>query len=88
MYIQVTIRTTELQEVLIALMADMGYEGFEQEEAELQAFIPEEEFDARVLQTLLLDGYGLTHQHRKIEDKNWNEEWEKNFEPVDRKSVV
>ncbi len=82
MYIQVTIRTIELQEVLIALMADMGYEGFEQEETELQAFIKEEDFDARVLQTLLLDGYGLTHQHRKIEEKNWNEEWEKNFEPV------
>jgi hypothetical protein len=40
MHIQVTIPTVDFQEVLIALMGEMGYEGFEQEDDRLLAFAP------------------------------------------------
>ena len=45
MHIQVTIPTVDFQEVLIALMGEMGYDGFEQEDHRLLAFAGEEVAD-------------------------------------------
>lgn len=81
MHIQVTIPTKDFQEVLVALLGEMGYEGFEQEEAQLQAFIGEPAFDETALRELL-DAHGLHYTLQRIEERNWNEEWEKNFQPV------
>lgn len=81
MHIQVTIPTKDFQEVLIALLGEMGYEGFEQEEENLQAFIPESAFDETALRELL-GAHGLQYALTRIEERNWNEEWEKNFQPV------
>jgi len=81
-YIQISISSPEIeQEMLIALLSEWGYEGFEQEERFLQAFIPEESFDKAALEALL-QPFGLGYVAGRIEEKNWNEEWEKNFEPV------
>ncbi|MBS1661373.1 MAG: 50S ribosomal protein L11 methyltransferase, partial [Bacteroidetes bacterium] len=82
-YIQVTIASADVneQEMFIALMAGLGYEGFEQELKSLKAFIPEEQFDKSVLQTML-EPFGVVFETERIKEKNWNEEWEKNFEPV------
>ncbi|MBS1605608.1 MAG: 50S ribosomal protein L11 methyltransferase [Bacteroidetes bacterium] len=82
-HIQVTIpaRDVEEQEMFIALMAAMGYEGFEQEEEMLRAFIPEEQFDKGMLVSLL-EPLGATFETERIKETNWNEEWEKNFQPV------
>src|ERR1700722_10085560 len=78
---QVTIPTADpaLQEMLIALLSTIGYEGFEQEDAALQAFIPETQFDAAALDELLR---GQAYSTLRVEERNWNEEWEKNFQPV------
>jgi ribosomal protein L11 methyltransferase len=78
-HLQVTISIADptLQEILIALLPDLGYEGFEQQDDALQAFVPEEQFDAGALDRLLRETPGLF-----LEERNWNEEWEKNFQPV------
>ena len=81
MHIQVTISTTDLQEVLIAMLADIGYEGFEQAEALLKAFVPETRFDEERLKALV-DPFGLAFGVQRIEERNWNEEWERSFQPV------
>jgi ribosomal protein L11 methyltransferase len=81
MHIQVTIPTKDFQEVLIALLGDMGYDGFEQEEDRLQAFIGEAAFEEAPLRELL-GAHGLPYTWQRIEERNWNEEWEKNFQPV------
>jgi ribosomal protein L11 methyltransferase len=82
-YIQVTIEVREggLREILIARLSEMGYEGFEEEARLLHAFIPEENFDAVLLGSLLC-GWDLAHGQILIPKKNWNEEWETNFHPV------
>ena len=82
-YLQITIPAPEgaQQEILIALLGEMGYEGFEQHPTELRAFIPEEQFDAAGLDAML-ELQGLHYVSDRIEEKNWNEEWEKSFEPV------
>jgi ribosomal protein L11 methyltransferase len=81
MHFQVTIQTVDWQDLLIALMSERGYEGFEQEDALLKAFIPEADFDQGVLEELLT-AHGLTYTLERIEERNWNEEWEKHFQPV------
>ncbi|HEY6899702.1 MAG TPA: 50S ribosomal protein L11 methyltransferase [Puia sp.] len=82
-YIQVTISSADVneQEMYIALMAGLGYDGFEQELKALHAFIPEEQFDEGML-TTMLEPFGVGFVTGRIREKNWNEEWEKNFEPV------
>jgi ribosomal protein L11 methyltransferase len=96
-HLQVTISIADptLQEILIALLPDLGYEGFEQQDDALQAFVPEEQFDAGALDRLLRETPGLFPQpgagqpsaalpysSLRLEERNWNEEWEKNFQPV------
>lgn len=78
---QVTIPTADpaLQEILIALLSTLGYEGFEQQDDALQAFVPESAFDAGALDEFL---QGQPYSIRRVEERNWNEEWEKNFQPV------
>ena len=80
-HLQITIPTADpaRQEILIALLSTIGYEGFEQEDTALQAFIPEVQFDAEALNELL---QGHSYSILRLEEKNWNEEWEKNFQPV------
>jgi len=90
-FLQITIPVTDhsLQEILIALLPDLGYEGFEQQESALQAFLPAESFDAAALETLLLQIPALSapetplpYSTAILEERNWNEEWEKSFQPV------
>lgn len=67
--------------VLVALLAEMGYEGFEEEDDTLKAFIPETQFDNEQLKAL-----GLSRQVQyslaRIPATNWNQVWESNFQPV------
>ena len=91
-HLQVTIPAADpaLQEMLIALLSTIGYEGFEQQDDALQAFIPEAQFDAEALDQLLQGvpgrlpqpGARLSYSTVRLEERNWNEEWEKNFQPV------
>jgi ribosomal protein L11 methyltransferase len=82
-YLQITISVndTAIQEMLIARLAEQGYEGFEEQESSLQAFIPEEKFNPMELEALL-SGWGLPYIQDRLGARNWNEEWEKNFQPV------
>jgi ribosomal protein L11 methyltransferase len=80
-YTQITIPVTDpaIREILIAVLSGQGYEGFEEEENVLHAFIPEEQFSAEELEEVLKE-YEYTRQ--SIQPKNWNEQWEKDFQPV------
>lgn len=67
--------------MLIALMSEEGYDGFEETETDLQAFIPEEEFTEEKLKEILLP-FSKKYEKEIIAPKNWNAEWESNYEPV------
>ena len=71
----------EQQERLVALLADAGFDGFEQEESELKAFIKKEMFDHSFsgnLRNNLPADYSL----EIIPEENWNAKWESAFQPV------
>ena len=82
-YLQVTIpvRNDELKEILIAELISIGFGSFEEEGEVLKAFALENEFDKKELESLL-HRHDLHYMIESILEKNWNEEWEKNFEPV------
>ncbi|MDO6434707.1 50S ribosomal protein L11 methyltransferase [Flavitalea sp. BT771] len=83
MHLQITIPAADLsiQEILIARLEEQGYDGFLQESSHLQAYIPDTQFDARVLEEIL-SRWQLSYTRQALPEKNWNEEWEKNFQPV------
>lgn len=82
-YQQVTINIskTEDKEILIALLADAGYEGFVEEPKLLKAYIPFKDFGAATLDNLVAP-YDVSYTLEEIEQRNWNAEWEAGFEPV------
>jgi len=82
-YIQIQFQniTTEQSEMLIAELAQQNFEGFEEEETSLKAFIPEKDFDETVLNEIASQ-HNLSFQKSIIEETNWNQVWESNFEPV------
>lgn len=71
----------EEQEILIAQLYELGFEGFEEGHHYLSAYTPIEQFDEKAIEEIAL-GKSYTFTKSLIKQKNWNEEWEKNFEPV------
>lgn len=71
----------EQQELLIAHLAEAGYEGFEENDTELKAFISETEFDKELLDEMTFK-YQLSYNEKVIPEQNWNAVWESNFQPV------
>lgn len=75
-----------LTDVLSAQLGEIGFNSFVANDAGLEAYIPSmdlsfEQID-QILSDLPLDAV-ITYTSREMEDKNWNEEWEKHyFEPV------
>src|SRR5580658_5424504 len=82
-YIKVSImlQTQEQSDICIARLNELGFEGFEEMEHRLEAFIPENKFEEKKLEESVL-GYADSFTKQLIEKRNWNEEWEKNFLPV------
>ena len=69
------------REILIAELCELGFEGFEEKDTKLHAFVKEENF-REVQFAELLQKYGVDHERKLLPDQNWNESWEKNFDPV------
>jgi ribosomal protein L11 methyltransferase len=81
-YIKIKISATqEIIELMIALLSEAGYDGFEETNETLHAFIAENEFDEMKLKEIL-HPFSLSYSIEIIAPKNWNAEWESNYEPV------
>jgi ribosomal protein L11 methyltransferase len=68
-------------EILIAQLAQIGFEGFEEEENILKAFIKQNEFSAAAVDEIA-NSNKLAYTLLAIEQQNWNAQWESSFEPV------
>ena len=69
---------------LISILSDYHFEGFEETSDSLKAYIPSEKVSGISVKEILYDNalHHLQFSSHPVEEKNWNEEWEKNFEPV------
>lgn len=82
-YIQLTFANTtaDQNEILIALLAEAKFEGFEEEKQNLKAYIPEMQFERDQAYRIGKET-GLPFSINTIDETNWNALWESNFEPV------
>lgn len=69
-------------EQLIALLSEQGFDGFEEDEDTLIAFIPKRVFDEGAFQKTLERFAILSYTKTAVENINWNKKWEEEFEPV------
>lgn len=73
------------REILIAEMGELDFETFMDTEVGFEAYIQEETFSHPALQTLFNRYRKQTriwYELKKIPRENWNEEWEKNYDPI------
>jgi ribosomal protein L11 methyltransferase len=68
-------------DLIIGIMSEAGYDGFEEEQHKLHAYISADRFDEAAARNLL-DQYQISFSSKLLPVKNWNDEWEKNFQPV------
>lgn len=74
--------TSELKDILVAVLSEKGFEGFEEQQGNiLVAYIPEEDYNEEEITALTAD-FGATYTKERIEQTNWNAVWESNFQPV------
>lgn len=69
-------------EILMAMIADFGFSTFENTELGFIAYIDEKESVNVHLHDLSFEDFTYSYTTEKIDQVNWNAEWEKNFEPV------
>jgi len=73
------------REILIAELAERGFESFEETETGLEAYIPEGEERGLLLEDIDLlqrPEFTIRYSHRRIAPENWNAQWEKDFKKV------
>lgn len=90
-YIEFTFRPSPCNEtitdVLAAVLADVGFESFVPSGEGLVAYIQQqllqEESLKEALEYFPIEGIAFEYTQAEAEDKDWNEEWEKNyFQPI------
>jgi len=87
-YIGYTFKVSPLQPAVEILIAELGYAGFEsfvENEEGVIAYIQKEEWHEGILDSIYIlssDEFEISYTFEEIEQTNWNEEWEKNFNPI------
>jgi len=69
------------KDMLVALLNDIGFTGFEEEEAVLKAFINKADFKETAFEYIISTN-DLIYSKSIVKEINWNEKWESGFEPV------
>jgi ribosomal protein L11 methyltransferase len=73
--------SAEQAQILIALLSNCGFEGFEEADTLLKAFIAEEKFNEQELIDIITP-FKISYSLLFIEHQNWNAQWESSFKPV------
>jgi ribosomal protein L11 methyltransferase len=79
------------QDLLIDALAGIGFDTFEVVEGGFKAYIPEADFNKKTLEENLTpyhEMFSFSYEVNVIEQKNWNEVWESNFEPIQIRDKV
>lgn len=73
------------QDILIAELADLGFDTFEDTETGFKAYISSQIYTEGVIRDLLqshAEEFEFSVQELEIESQNWNAVWESNFQPI------
>lgn len=81
-----TITTEDYQQdLLINALGEIGFDTFEEVDLGFKAYIPADDFNEELVRETLLpyrDLFTFSYEVMLIPQKNWNEVWESNFEPI------
>lgn len=71
-------------EITIAMIAELPFESFVENEFGFQAYIPKELDDEQAVNAIIetISDAKIQYIRQEIEQQNWNAEWEKNFDPI------
>lgn len=82
-----TIEPLELgSEILIAELGETAFESFIETESGVSAFVQKDLWTEDILNDIYIlenPEFKINYTFEEIEQVNWNEEWEKNFSPID-----
>lgn len=70
----------EQVDLVIAELSEYNFNGFEESEDELKAYIEKDFLDNSIIE--IISNLNIPFEKEIISEINWNEEWEKNFVPV------
>jgi ribosomal protein L11 methyltransferase len=88
-YIEYHFRVSPLQPATEILIAELGFASFEsffETEDGVKAYIQKEEWNDSILEGIRIMNsreFDIQYDIKEIEQVNWNQEWEKNFSPID-----
>ena len=74
------------QDLLINALGEIGFDTFEELDFGFKAYIPSDDFNQDLLDEALAayqDIFTFSYDITLIPQKNWNEVWESNFEPIE-----
>ncbi|TAE87768.1 MAG: 50S ribosomal protein L11 methyltransferase [Bacteroidetes bacterium] len=74
----------DTKDMLIAELAEIGYDGFVESDNGFSAFIPQALYQEQISNEVF-SKYGITPEnmpHSVIMPQNWNAQWEANYEPI------
>ena len=84
-----------VKDILPTVLGSVGFDSFVDDGESLLAYIQVKLANQSLIDQTIsdfpLDGIAITYTYKEAEDKNWNEEWEKNFfQPlvIDNKCVI
>jgi ribosomal protein L11 methyltransferase len=82
-YLEIVITpiTDDVAQIMVAYLSEIHYDSFVEEENTLKAYVLESNFNKQILEDNLAQ-FQLNYSITKMENINWNEEWEKNYDPV------
>lgn len=73
-------------DILTAELGELPFESFIETETGMSAYVQKEYWTPEILDGVMImqsDEFTISYTYEEIEQVNWNEEWEKNFEPID-----
>ncbi|WP_276499800.1 50S ribosomal protein L11 methyltransferase [Pontibacter litorisediminis] len=85
-FIEVTLKVNaDFADILTAELGELGFDAFVETEDGFSAYIEEGKYSQQALEEVLAryaDFVQVEYTTQKIARQNWNEEWERNFEPL------
>lgn len=83
--LQLTV-SPDFADILTAELAELGFESFTETDEGLNAYVPEGDFDADEVADMVARYQAQTaiaYTVTSLEKKNWNAEWEQNYQPIE-----
>lgn len=91
-YIELEIQAdSDFSEILMAELGEAGFESFVETDEGLLAYIPETDFEETKIAEIIgryQEITSIVSSWRSLERKNWNEEWEKSYDPIEVNNQV